>query len=367
MGVHLNYRFDPGFEAVPGEDGLQLSNPLFRILAAVKDGGSIGGAARALGLSYRYVWGFLKEQEVALGKPLLASRAGQSARLSDFGERLVWAERRVHARLMPRAEELAAQLDNELLLAVRPELKPLIVSTSHDLLFAALRDRVRQRAEVLLEFEYLGSGKALDRLNDGECAVAGVHMPLNDLHLCQRGSVVHTRIGRRLKLGDHKLIRFATRSQGFMVPRGNPLGIRGITDLRRAGVRFVNRQAGSGTRVLFDELLVQHGVPGMAIEGYGDMETTHLAVAACVAADVANCGFGLKAAAARFGLDFIPLVEEQFFLVCHKPALESWEMQAILDVLRSAEFRALAEAVPGYSAVDAGQIISLRRTLPWYK
>lgn len=71
-------------------------------------------------------------------------------------------------------------------------------------------------------------------------------MPLNDLHLCQRGSVVHSRIGRRLKLGDHKLIRFATRSQGFMVSRGNPLGIRSVGDLRRPGVTLVNRQAGSG-------------------------------------------------------------------------------------------------------------------------
>ena len=367
MGVHLNYRFDTGSSAFPGEDGLQLESPLFRILSAVRDGGSISGAAKVLGLSYRYVWGFLKEQEIALGKPLLAGRAGQSARLSEFGERLVWAERRIHARLMPRAEELAAQLDNELLLAVRPELQPLIVSTSHDLLFSALRDRVRQRADVLLEFEYLGSAKALDRLNKGECALAGVHMPLGDLHLCPRGSVVHSRIGRRLKLGDHNLIRFATRSQGFMVPRGNPLGIRTVADLRRSGVRFVNRQAGSGTRVLFDELLVQHGVPGMAIEGYGDAETTHLAVAACVAAGVANCGFGLKAAAGRFGLDFVPAVDEQFFLVCHKPVLESAAIQAVLEVLRSAEFRALADAVPGYSVANAGQIISLRRTLPWYK
>ncbi|MBK7899042.1 MAG: helix-turn-helix transcriptional regulator [Azonexus sp.] len=367
MGVHLNYRFEPGSAAIPGEEGLQLENPLFRILAAVREGGSISCAAKTLGLSYRYVWGFLKEQETALGRPLLAGRAGQSARLSEFGERLVWAERRAHARLMPRAEELAAQLDNELLLAVKPELRPLLVSTSHDLLFSALRDRVRQRAEVLLEFEYLGSAKALDRLNRGECALAGVHMPLNDLHLCQRGSVVHSRIGRRLKLGDHKLIRFATRSQGFMVSRGNPLGIRSVGDLRRPGVHFVNRQAGSGTRVLFDEFLVQHGVPGMAIEGYGDVETTHLAVAACVAAGVANCGFGLKAAAARFGLGFVPMVDEQFFLVCHKPVLDSAPLQAILEVLRSAEFRSLAATVPGYAADEAGQIISLRRTLPWYK
>lgn len=79
MGVHLNYRFEPGSAAIP-EEGLQLENPLFRILAAVREGGSISCAAKTLGLSYRYVWGFLKEQETALGRPLLAGRAGQSAR-----------------------------------------------------------------------------------------------------------------------------------------------------------------------------------------------------------------------------------------------------------------------------------------------
>lgn len=367
MSVNLSFSFEAGMPPVAAESPLQLDNPLFSLLAAIHEEGSIGRAARRLGLSYRHVWGTVKKHEAALGQPLLAGRAGQAARLSEFGERLIHAEQRMLARFLPSAEALAAKLDNELLLAVHPHLQPLAVCTSHDLLFSALRDGVRRRAEVLLDIEYLGSAKALRRLNQGDCVLAGVHMPLDHPELCRRGSGMHTRIGRLLKLGDHKLVRFATREQGLMVAPGNPLGLAGITDLARPGVCLVNRPAGSGTRILLDELLASAGIDPRGIAGYGHEELTHLSVAAAVAAGMGNCGFGLRAAAARFHLDFVPVLKEHFFIVCRKPALETAAMAAVIEVLKSEGFRALAAAVPGYSAAEAGQIISLRRTLPWYK
>jgi putative molybdopterin biosynthesis protein len=366
MSVRLSYDFDP-VSAVPGSGEPQLGNSLFHILAAIHARGSIGRAAAALGLSYRHVWGVLKERERVFGQPLLASEPGQAARLSAFGERLLWAERRAQARLQPLAEAVAARLDHELLLAAQPALRPLAACASHDLLWCLLRERLRQGAEVLLDVDYLGSAAALARLNEGDCELAGVHLPLGDESLCRRGGGVHQAIGRLLRLGDHKLIRLAHREQGLMVAAGNPLGIAHIADLAREDVTFINRQTGSGTRMLLDELLLREGIPAGTVRGYATEENTHLAVAASVGARLADCGVGLRAAAVRYGLDFVPLLTEQYFVVCHKPALEEPAVQALLEVLRGQEFRRAAGELPGYSAADAGEIISLRRTLPWYK
>lgn len=367
MSVNLSYSFAGATSLEPAGSNAQLENLLFRVLAAIRNNGSIGHAAKQLGMSYRYVWGYLKQQEAVLGRKLLTQEAGKAARLSEFGERLLWAEQLVLARVIPSAEALAAQLDSELLLALQPELKLIAVSASHDLLFGALRDGTRRHAGVLLDIDYVGSSAALERLNRNECVIAGMHLPLDNPDLCQRGSLVHSELGRHLRLGDHKMIRFASRQQGLMVAAGNPLGIACIADLLRAGVRFINRQPGSGTRILLDQLLRQHNLSQDLIVGYDSAETTHLAVAATIAAGYATCGFGLQAAAARFKLDFVPVLRESYFIVCRKPHLGSDAVQAVIDVLRSEDFRKLANAIPGYSADSAGEIISLRRSLPWYK
>lgn len=367
MSVKLDYSFfaDPPLGSPYGE--LQLQNPLFAMLAAVRDAGSIGKAAERLGLSYRHLWGVLKKHEVAFGQPLLAGSAGQAARLSEFGERLLWAEKRILARVLPQAESLAGQLDRDLLLAIDPGLQAIPVCASHDLLFGALRDRLRRHARLLLDIDYAGSVTALERLNEERCKIAGIHLPLSDERLCRRGSPIHNGIGRQLKLGEHKLIRFAQRQQGLIVPAGNPQGLTGVADLARPGVVFVNRAGSAGTRLLFDELLQLAGVAPAAIVGYRSEEPTHVAVAATVAAGLANAGFGLRAAAERFCLGFVPILSEHYFVVCRKASLDSIALQALIEVLQSDNFRRLVDAVPGYSSADAGEIVSLRRTLPWYK
>lgn len=367
MSVKLDYRFVAGVAEASPAAALQLQNPLLAMLDAIRVQGSIGKAATQLGLSYRHLWGELKKHEAAFGQALLASGQGRAARLSAFGERLLWAEKRILARLLPQAESLAGQLDRELLLAVDPGLALLPACVSHDLLFGVLRDSLLRGARVLLDVEYVGSTRALERLNAGACTVAGIHLPLDDERLCRRGSRIHLALGRELRLGVHKLIRFARREQGLIVAPGNPLGLVSLNDLARPGVVFVNRLRGCGTRLMFDELLARANVPPATVAGYDTEEPTHLSVAANVAAGSASCGFGLRAAAARFGLDFVPLAHEQYFLVCLKDALGTTAMEAVIGVLRSADFRRLAGAVPGYHAEAAGEIVSLRRTLPWYK
>jgi putative molybdopterin biosynthesis protein len=366
MSVKLSFSFDGAPNGSAG-NMLQLESPLFQILAAIHEHGSIGRGAQALGLSYRHVWGALKEREQIFGEALVESRPGQSARLSALGERLLWAERRAVARLLPTAEAIAARLDLELLLAARPDLTRIALVASHDLLIAGLRDCLRQQAEFLLDAEYAGSTVALERLNDAVCELAGIHLPLAEESLCQRSGRIHREIGRLLRLGDHKLIRMATREQGLMFAPGVAQGIDGLADVAARGLEFINRQAGSGTRLLLEALLDRAGISPMAIRGFEREEATHLSVAASVAAGIAQCGFGLHAAAARFELDFLPLVTEDYFIVCRKAGLDSAPVQAVIAALRSAAFAAIVEALPGYSAARSGEIISLRRTLPWYK
>jgi putative molybdopterin biosynthesis protein len=368
MPVSFSYQFDGSSRSSPffGEQ-MPFANPLFGILAAIREEGSITRAAERLGLSYRYVWGYLKKQEEDLGQKLLASGQGASARLSDFGERLLWSERRVLARMAPVAEGMANKLDNELLLATRPALMPLRIAASHDLLFGALREQLMRQGNLLLDADYVGSVEALEQLNSGDCTLAGIHFPVDLPHLCQRGSGLHAQLGRQLRLGDHKLISMAVREQGLIVPTGNPLDLYDVYDLVRPEIRFVNRQSGSGTRILLDELLRFHRVEPQEIAGYRTEEPTHLAVAASIAAGAANCGFGLRAAAEQFGLGFVPMLWEQYFIVCRKHELESPPVQALIEALQAVEVPESVANVPGYSVAEAGQIISLRRTLPWYK
>jgi putative molybdopterin biosynthesis protein len=367
MSVKIDYRFVLDSQLAAPDRESHLDNPLFATLRAVREQGSIGRAAEALGVSYRHLWGVLKDQEAIFGQALVTGGQGQATRLSAFGERLLAAEGRMRARFLPAAEALAQKLDQELMLALDPELQLIRVALSHDLLFGGLRDCLRRHARILLDPDFVGSGEALERLNAGDCLLAGIHLPLDDARLGRRGSSIHVGLGRFLRLGEHKLVRVATRAQGLMVAPGNPLELQAVADVARPGVVFVNRPPGTGTRLLFDELLALENVPANDIAGYGVAETTHLAVAAAVASGQANCGFGLRAAAERLGLGFVPLVVEQYFLVCRKPALESAAVRALIEVLASDDFRRLAESTPGYGAAGAGEIVSLRRTLPWYK
>ncbi len=111
------------------------------------------------------------------------------------------------------------------------------------------------------------------------------------------------------------ILGFVQREQGLIVPRGNPKGIRGLSDLIRPDVTFINRQRGAGTRVLLDYRLKQAGISPHAVQGYERQEFTHLAVAATVASGAADCGLGILAAARALGLDFVPLDHERYDLI----------------------------------------------------
>ena len=152
------------------------------------------------------------------------------------------------------------------------------------------------------------------------------------------------------------MIDITDRTQGLMVAPGNPLGIAGLADLVRPGLRFINRQRGSGTRFLLDALLAAAGIDAAAIVGYEHGEFTHAAVAAFIGSGMADVGFGLERPARHFRLDFIPLATERYFAVCRRDALARPEIEQVLAVLRSEAFRAEVDALPGYKTRQCGAV-----------
>jgi len=355
--VHLTY-------TLAGRDDSQrdLHHPLVALLAAVHDSGSISGAARALSLSYRHAWGELKRWEIELGQTLVSWVKGQRAVLSPFGEKLLWAERRAQARLAPQVEALRSELERAFAIAFDDSAGVIPISASHDDALPLLRQLARSQQKLHLDIQFSGSVNALEALNEGRCLLAGFHA-LTDSP--PRSPTART-YRPLLKPGHHKLVSFARRTQGLIVAPGNPCGLRGLADLRRPGLRFAQREQGAGTRVVLEELLAQQEIDLRAIVGLERSEPSHRAVAEAVASGSADAAFGIEAAARARGLGFLPLAREHYFLVALQPSLAHPHVRALLELLRSEAWQAQLDALPGYAADRSGEVLSLRRVLPWW-
>ena len=148
-----------------------------------------------------------------------------------------------------------------------------------------------------------------------------------------------------------------------MIQTANPKAITNMRDLARSEVKFINRQQDSGTRALLDQLLRDNDIPTNTINGYEEQEFTHSAVAAFVAAGMADVGFGVEAAARQFGLGFIPVTKEHYLMLCHQRTLNKTATQAFLQTIRSTVFQQQVETLAGYSAQHCGDIELLGRSL----
>jgi putative molybdopterin biosynthesis protein len=357
------HRIDLAYTLVPGERrGPDLHHPLLELLEAVHRTGSISAAAREMALSYRHVWGALKRWERELGRPLLVWTRGQPAQLSTFGTKLLWAERQAQARLAPQLASLRNELERAFAMAFDDEAEVIPVSASHDEAVPLLADWSARHRKLHLDVQFTGSVDALTALNDGRCRLAGFHA-LADARAGSATALVYRPL---LEPGRHKLIGFALRAQGLMVAAGNPHGIRSLTDLARPGLRFVNRARGTGTRVVFDELLAASATPWRDISGYDRIEPSHRAVAQSVSSGSADAAFGIEAAARAKGLDFIPLAQERYFLATLQEHLDEPLIATLREVLASAGWQSALRELPGYLPFRSGEVLSLKDMLPWW-
>lgn len=354
-GVQLQYRFlsEP-------QTGSQMDNPLFDLLSAVATQGSIQGAAKALDLSYRHLWGSLKQWEETVGQALVVWQRGQPARLTPFAERLLWAERQARERMVPHIEALRRELQRVMEEALDGSRQVLRIDASHDLMLPVLQ-QLGDAQGLHIELRFAGSLDALRSLAEGRCVVAGFHAPP-----LSRSEHYARALKALLKPGRHKLISAMRRTQGLMVAPGNALGVLSLADVAQRGLRFVAREPGSGTGLLAEHLAAQHGFALAALNTTAQ-EGSHLACAAAVASGSADAALGIEAAATRYGLDFVPLVEEDYHLVCLADALEEPAVRLLRELLQSSAWRREVREVDGYACPPgAGDVLSLTRALPWW-
>jgi len=357
--LHLHYALEPGEQR-----GAELRNPLCELLAAVVECGSIRHAAQTLGCSYRYVWGSLRKWEKSLGEPLISWSQGRKARPTEFAERLLWAERRARTRMQPHIEALRSSLARVLADARDERCQLLSVRASHDLALPVLQRHLAETVNLHLEIGFRGSVEALRALNDRQCLIAGFHVPA----LRGAAPVFSRAIKPLLTPSQHKLIACSRRMQGLMVRKEHATRVRTFPDVLRQRLRFANRQPGSGTRMLVDHLLQEHSIRPASLAGALDhIEQTHVAVALCVASGVADAGIGVEAAALEFGLHFVPLVEENYFLACLNPSIDHPAVQRLRAALAGERWRQILGNLPGYRPPPAaGALLVIEEALPWW-
>ncbi|MGD9097528.1 MAG: substrate-binding domain-containing protein, partial [Desulfobacterales bacterium] len=248
-------------------------------------------------------------------------------------------------------EETAAEL-------IRPREaleNTLLIVGSHDNTLDILADEIRRRASgVTLSSSHVGSLGGLMALKRGVCHLAGAHL-LDTTD----GSYNRSYVKKYLADMEVCLVNLVLRDQGLLVPKGNPKGIRGLEDLGRDDIRFINRQGGSGTRILLDYRLQQLGLKPEAIDGYRDEEYTHMAVAVAVLSGTADLGLGIQAAARALDLDFIPVVTEQYDLVIPGRFLALKGLRVLLDAIGGERFQRRVRALGGYSTELTGRRIDL--------
>jgi len=228
--------------------------------------------------------------------------------------------------------------------------RSLVITGSHDPLLDEIADIMKQRwPDSRISSSHVGSMGGILAVKRGEAHLGGIH-------LLDEASGVYNipYLQRFFPDGGVVLIECVQRTQGLMVQPGNPLGITGLSDLARAG--YVNRQKGSGTRILLDYLLKQTGVDSSAINGYAREEYTHSSVAASIAAGTADTGLGIYSVAKAFGLDFVPIYQEQYDLLVLEDALQLDALKKLLDVLRSDAFAQRLAKLGGYKLEKPGEM-----------
>jgi molybdate transport repressor ModE-like protein len=348
MHVHIKPQW-----TIRHADGALLAPRVIELLVKVLEHGSLSSACDACGVSYRHAWELIRQGEAMFGQSLVVMQRGKGSSLTALGEKLVWADRRITARLSPLLDSLASELGAEIekLIPTSPTL--LRMHASHGFAIEALHGFMAA-TQVPGDLRYCSSEEAVASLHHGSCDVAGFHVPLGAF---EAEAVAH--YASWLNPDTQKVIDVATRRQGLMVAPGNPKKIYTLADLTRPGIRFINRQAGSGTRYLFDLQLRKEGIAPESIKGYEQCEFTHAAVAAFVASGMADAGYGVETPARRFDLNFISNQEERYFLLCDERSLAAPILQRMLAILRSEAYQNEVNRLPGYQAVNCGRVLSL--------
>lgn len=259
-------------------------------------------------------------------------------------------------RISAQSEGLAAgsEVEVELLRQKADILNTIVCIGSHDNTLDLLANYLKKRYPMIsLSSAHVGSMGGLMALKRGEAHLTGTHL------LDEETGEYNIPFLRRL-LTEKKivLVNLIYREQGLLVPRGNPKGIKGFEDLKRDDVIFINRQAGSGTRLLTDKSLKELGIELREVKGYDHEEYTHMGVASAVLSGIADTGLAILSSAVALDLDFIPVAKERYDLAIPEEFYNSEMIRLLLDIIRDdEEFRSHVLALGGYDISDMGKVI----------
>lgn len=339
-------------------DGREASlTDVVPLLTLVDESGSIAQAATLKGLSYRHAWGLLRAIEERLGGALIAKARGRGSVLSELGQAVLRAQRLCGERLDGNMQALASEVASEFNRWLTPPADEVRIHASHGYAVAALVTELVAR-DIQVDIKYRDSAEAVTALARGECDLAGFHLPRGEF----RDACADV-YRRWLDPQHHVLVHLTRRKQGLFLARGNPKQIASLRDLSRGDIRFVNRQRGSGTRMLLDLALRRIGIDPDRVNGYASTELTHSAIAAFVASGMADVGFGVEPAAHHFGLDFMPVVDEDYYFACDRHALARAPLASVVGLLRDEGFRGNVARLDGYDPLHCGEVLELDRGL----
>jgi len=239
------------------------------------------------------------------------------------------------------------------LLRPLPEIKrSLVITGSHDPLIDELSELMRiTYRDSFVSSSHVGSMGGIMALKSRAAHVCGIHL------LDEKTGTYNTAfVKKHFPQGGVILVECVKRIQGLMVQKGNPKGIKALADLQGGELKYVNRQKGSGTRILCDYLCAKDGIDKAAIYGYNNEEYTHTSVAALVGSGSADAGLGILSAAKMYDLDFIPITEEQYDFLIAESEFDSERVERLLNTLGSAAFRSRLDELGGYTMESPGKV-----------
>lgn len=251
--------------------------------------------------------------------------------------------------------EAGKQVEIQLLSREERLKNTLVVIGSHDPLLDELANMMHlEDPRVYMSSSHVGSMGGIMAIRRGEAHAAGCH-----LLDTETGEYNLSFIRKYFPKGGVRLLSCVGRQQGLMLQKGNPLNIGEFKDIAGKDVRYVNRQKGSGTRILADYLCKKEGIAPEKIYGYEREELTHTSVAAQIASGSADAGMGIYSAAKLYDLDFLPVCVEEYDLLIPDHAWDSPMVRQLIATLKSRAFREKMEAMGGYTLDRPGEIIDL--------
>ena len=335
----------------------ELDKRLLELLSKISVNGSLQSAAKEVGISYRTAWQIIHHWNTAFESPLCIMERGRGASLTPLGKKLIDTKVDIETNFTDALQNTAKELNKNIdeLSGNINRKKKLTAYTSHDLAISFFQELCEQYIDI--DFNSRGSLDALKQLQTSSHNIAGFHFPEGIL-----AKQLAPEYKQLLDDEKHLFIHLATRQQGLIYKPSLSDHIKDINSITRRSIKFINRQKGSGTRAIFDQLIKLNNINKKDINGYKKEEFTHTAVAAMISSGQANIGFGLKAAASQFKLSFMPLITEQYVIGINKSLPENLKT-TIRKLLRDDSLKKKISKLPGYDTSFTGKVIHANKLL----